>query len=165
MSTSILRSGYKAFRRLFVFAFAILVLLLDVAGVSAQTICKPVHGTIEGTGLAEPCSADFCSIGLFKGAIKGNYLVATTLNQEQPDSNAIFYTGVTTATVHIGNGQGDLYIRNSGLYLPSGELTELETITGGTGAWVGASGVLFVSGKSGDSSAAFTYDGNLCTPR
>ncbi len=154
----------KIARHLAGFGLAGLTLLISNASVNAQAICRPVHGRIAATGLAESCPAEFCSIGRFEGAIKGDYFVATTLNSAQPDPEVVFYTGVTIATVRIGNQQGELQLKNSGVFRPTGELTELETITGGTGDFVGATGLLFVAGTSGETAGTFTYEGIVCLP-
>lgn len=68
----------KIARHLSGFSLAALALLTGTTSVHAQAVCRPVHGQIEATGLAESCPAEFCSVGRFAGAIKGDYLVATT---------------------------------------------------------------------------------------
>lgn len=142
-----------------------MALLVAVASLSAQGQCRPVHGQIEARGQNPPvCAGDFCSVGDFRGAIAGEYVVATTLNPEQPVADVYFYTSDTTAPVRIGDRQGTLQIKNTGVFRLSGELTELETITGGTGELAGASGVLFVSGVSGEESGIFQYEGTVCLP-
>jgi hypothetical protein len=153
-------------QRLHLFAslvLAALAVMLGSASLHAQAICRPVRGLIEAGEQNPPtCGGDFCSIGMFRGGIQGEYVVATTLNLEQPVADVIFYTGDTTTTARIGNRQGALTIKNTGVFRLSGELTELETITGGTGELAGASGVLFVYGASGETSGLFTYEGTVC---
>jgi hypothetical protein len=142
-----------------------MALLVAVASLSAQGQCQPVHGQIEARAQTPPvCNGDFCSVGDFRGAIAGEYVVATTLNPEQPVADVYFYTGDTTAPVRIGDRQGTLQIKNTGVFRLSGELTELETITGGTDELAGASGVLFVSGVSGEETGIFRYEGTVCLP-
>jgi hypothetical protein len=134
-------------------ALTALALLVGGASVSAQANCRSVHGQIEAFGQTPPsCQGEFCSVGVFRGGITGDYVVATTLNPDQLVEGIYFYTGDTTAPVRIGNRTGTLQIKNTGLFRASGELTELETITGGTDELTGASGVLFVAGISGEES-------------
>jgi hypothetical protein len=170
MSTQKLEAIYQhvtqALNRHFrVVVLAVFALMVSAASVSAQANCRPVRGQIEAFGQNPPtCGGEFCSVGTFRGGIQGEYVVATTLNADQPLADVGFYTGDTTTTARIGHRQGTLQIKNTGVFRLSGELTELETITGGTGDLAGASGVLFVSGVSGEESGRFTYEGNVCLP-
>ncbi|RIK42664.1 MAG: hypothetical protein DCC55_08060 [Chloroflexi bacterium] len=155
----------KLIKPLTPFLLAALALLLGGASVSAQAICRPVYGHIEGRAQEPPiCGADFCSIGTFSGAIQGEYVVATTLNTDQPLPDVYFYTGATTATVQIGNRRGTLQIENTGVFRSGGELTELEAIVGGAGDLAGATGLLFVTGASGEETGQFRYEGMVCLP-
>jgi hypothetical protein len=147
------------------FLLAALALLLGGASANAQALCRPVHGHIVAGAQTPPtCGGDFCSVGSFSGGIQGEYVVATMINAEQPVQDIYYYTGDTAATVQIGDQQGVLQIKNTGLFRVTGELTELETITGGTGDLAGATGLLFVSGTSGEESGRFTYSGTVCLP-
>jgi hypothetical protein len=163
MISTMLWGGSPFVQRLSAFCLATVAFLLVSAAASAQASCTPVHGHITGFAQEPPtCGGQFCSQGTFNGGIQGDYIAATTLNAEQPVPDLFFYTSDTTATVRIGHRQGTLSIKNAGVLSLSGELTELETVTGGTGELTGASGVLIVSGISGEEVGEFTYDGMIC---
>ena len=112
-----------------------------------------------------------CTQGTFSGVLSGNYIsIASTLNPtaDTPVTSVLLYTADTTLQAHVGNHEGVLMIKNAGAFhvAGAGEATEISSITGGTGAFAGASGVFFVTGTADLTTGVgqAVYDGQICLP-
>ena len=136
---------------------------------SAAPKCKNVRGHVTSHTVTEDCASPIglCAAGQFYGAIRGELLlVATSLTPTQ-DTPA---TGVYTYTADdvIKTREGDIYTKDAGaLNLTPGSTGDdisIITITGGTGAYEGATGRLRASGTFSEAGGEFSYEGELCTP-
>ncbi|HLM58718.1 MAG TPA: hypothetical protein VK422_21620 [Pyrinomonadaceae bacterium] len=153
-------------------AFAVLVAALFSApagSASAAARCKNVRGHVTSHTVTENCSSPIalCAAGQFYGAIRGEFfLVATSLTptQDTPATGVYIYTGDTV----IKTKEGDIHTKDAGaLNLTPGSTGDdisIVTITGGTGAYAGATGRLRASGTFSESGGEFSYEGEVCTP-
>lgn len=152
--------------------FAVLVaatLVSAPAGKAAAAKCKNVRGHVTSQTLTENCPSPIglCASGQFYGAIRGELLlVATSLTptQDTPATGVYMYT----ADDVIKTKEGDIYTKDAGaLNLTpggTGDDISIVTITGGTGAYAGATGRLRASGTFSEAGGEFSYEGELCTP-
>ena len=150
-------------------ALASAALFSAPAGNAAAARCKNVRGHVTSQTLTENCpsSIGLCATGQFYGAIRGELLlVATSLTptQDTPVTGVLMYT----ADDVIKTKEGDIYTKDAGaLNLTpgsTGDDVSIVTITGGTGAYAGATGRLRVSGTFSEAGGEFSYEGELCTP-
>jgi hypothetical protein len=153
--------------------FAVLVaaaLFSAPAGIASSAArCKNVRGHVTSQTVTENCpsSIGLCAGGQFYGAIRGELLlVATSLTptQDTPATGVYMYT----ADDVIKTKEGDIYTKDAGaLNLAPGSTGDdisIVTITGGTGAYAGATGRLRAYGTFSDAGGEFSYEGELCTP-
>jgi hypothetical protein len=153
--------------------FAVLVaaaLVSAPAGNAAvATKCKNVRGHVTSQTVTENCPSPIglCASGQFYGASRGELLlVATSLTptQDTPATGVYMYT----ADDIIKTKEGDIYTKDAGaLNLTPGSTGDdisIITITGGTGAYAGATGRLRASGTFSDAGGEFSYEGEVCTP-
>ena len=153
--------------------FAVLVgaaLFSAPAGKAASAPkCKAVRGHVTSQTVTENCASPIalCAGGQFYGAIRGElFLVATSLTptQDTPATGVYMYT----ADDVIKTKEGDIYTKDAGaLNLTPGSTGDdisIVTITGGTGAYAGATGRLRASGTFSEAGGEFSYEGELCTP-
>ena len=160
--------------RIVSFCLAATALLLASANVSAVAQCHNIHGQIDDHPAPGPtCTSPIalCTEGTFSGVLQGEYSsIATTLNPtaDTPVTAVLLYTADTTLHAHLGDQAGDLLIKNAGAFhvAGAGEATEVSSITGGTGAFAGASGIFFVNGMADLATGVghAVYDGQLCLP-
>jgi hypothetical protein len=136
---------------------------------SSAAKCKNVRGHVTSQTLTENCASPIglCAAGQFYGAIRGELLlVATSLTptQDTPVTGVYMYT----ADDVIKTKEGDIYTKDAGaLNLAPGSTGDdisIVTITGGTGAYAGATGRLRASGTFSEAGGEFSYEGELCTP-
>ena len=136
---------------------------------AAAAKCKNVRGHVTSQTATENCPSPIglCAAGQFYGAIRGElFLVATSLTptQDTPVTGVYMYT----ADDVIKTKEGDIYTKDAGaLNLTPGSTGDdisIVTITGGTGAYTGATGRLRASGTFSESGGEFSYEGELCTP-
>lgn len=144
-------------------------LLSAPAGKAAATKCKNVRGHVTSQTLTENCPSPIglCAAGQFYGAIRGELiLVATSLTptHDTPVTGVYMYT----ADDVIKTKEGDIYTKDAGaLNLTpgsTGDDVSIITITGGTGAYAGATGRLRAYGTFSEAGGEFSYEGELCTP-
>ena len=153
--------------------FAVLVsaaLVSAAAGrASAAAKCKNVRGHVTSRTATENCPSpiSLCAAGQFYGAIRGElFLVGTSLTptQDTPVTGVYIFTGDGV----IKTKEGDIFTKDAGaLNLTpggSGDDISIVTITGGTGAYAGATGRLRASGTFSDEGGEFSYEGEICTP-
>ncbi|HEX8558260.1 MAG TPA: hypothetical protein VF668_09170 [Pyrinomonadaceae bacterium] len=136
---------------------------------AAAAKCRNVRGHVTSQTVTENCPSpiSLCAAGQFYGAIRGELLlVATSLTptQDTPVTGVYMYT----ADDVIKTKEGDIYTKDAGaLNLTpgsTGDDVSIITITGGTGAYAGATGRLRASGTFSDAGGEFSYEGELCTP-
>lgn len=152
------------------FAVLIAALFSAPAGqASSASKCKNVKGHVTSHTVTENCTSPIglCAGGQFYGPIRGElFLVGTSLTPTQD-------TLVTGVYIFTGDGviktkEGDINTKDAGaLNLTPGSTGDdisIVTITGGTGAYAGATGRLRASGTFSETGGEFSYEGELCTP-
>jgi hypothetical protein len=91
-----------------------------------------------------------------------------TLSVDTPVTGVVFVTGDTLLVdAKLGTKRGTLNIKNAAAYrtVGEGDLSDTQTIVGGTGDFAGATGTLritgtFLAGTGGSSS----FEGTVCVP-
>ena len=162
-------SGRLAAATFFAVLVAAALFSAPAGSAAAAPKCKNVRGHVTSQTVTENCASPIalCAAGQFYGAIRGELLlVATSLTptQDTPVTGVYMYT----ADDVIKTKEGDIYTKDAGaLNLTpgsSGDDISIVTITGGTGAYAGATGRLRASGTFSDAGGEFSYEGELCTP-
>lgn len=150
-------------------AFAAFVLTLGLAGSSASAtpVCQAVHGRVEIAAYEPTCGSAIalCAHAMLHGTLKATSDFVGTSSVPTIDTAA---TGVVLLTgdnvFHTTDGDfftKDAILLNTG---GDGEFTEIDTITGGTGEYEGASGYLIASGTFSAGTGVGTYVGKICRP-
>lgn len=136
--------------------------------------CKPVYGFYSSQAFFPPqCPADFCTAGDLVGGIQATYgFVATRFVPAAPLDPAdpalaavVFYVGESDVATKRGD---HVYATDAGVIDQgaTGKQAALLVITGGTGAYEGATGYLQLRGTLGpDGRVTGDYLGELCTAR
>lgn len=100
--------------------------------------------------------------GTFRGVVTS--LVSTA---DTPTTTVVLFTTDTVATVEGWGMSGTLIIKNAGSFATAGrgDVVDLQTIVGGTGDFVGASGAIRASGTFDPATGAGTsrFVGSICT--
>ena len=142
--------------------------------VRPEARCRTVNGHYAEHAAAPtgcPSAVGLCIEGEFSGGIRGAFAVtATSLtpSADTPTTAVVPFTGDGTIHAQIGAKNGDLFFKSAGAFhtVGLGEIVDLQFITGGTGAFAGATGALRASGTfdpaagSGESE----YTGTVCVP-
>jgi hypothetical protein len=149
-------------------------LILGSTQAHAQPSCRAVRGA---AGLkpvpAADCSSPvaICGTGTFTGDLKGAYsseLFTLTPTADTDVTQVVLFTAETKMpAAHVGHWRGQLVFKEAGAFhlAGAGEFSEIYSVAGGTGDFVGATGVLravgtFVDGIGGD----ILYLGQICVP-
>ncbi len=163
---------YRFVRQASPVVFAAVALALTATTANAQS-CRPVNGHYVEHAVVENCNSPvgLCIAGEYSGVIKGGFEgTATSLvpTADTPTTNALLFTSDSVIHARIGGKQGDLIVKNAGVFrtIGDGEILDLQTIIGGTGELAGASGVLRASGtfNSATGTGESEYTGNICLP-
>jgi len=147
---------------------------LTATGVNAEDKCRPVNGHYAERAVAPSSCASpvgLCIEGEFSGGVRGAFAVTATSftgTADTPTTAVVHFTGDGVIHARIGSRQGDLFFKSAGAFhtVGTGEIVDLQFVTGGTGALAGASGALRASGTfdpvagSGESE----YMGTICLP-
>lgn len=145
---------------------------LVIAGphIDARQECKPIVGRFEASVVPPPdCTATLplvCTGGRVWGGLQGEYFFtmssAAAADPTVPFIN--FFTGQSLITI---DGSGTLQALDTGtIDFVGGGFASLITVTGGSGAYAGATGQLRVTGVF-DPAAGTTagqYRGTVCRP-
>jgi hypothetical protein len=148
-------------------------LLLGSTPVHADS-CHNVHGSASLKPVPAPhCPSPvgICGMGIFTGGLRGGYtseLFTLTPTADTDVTEVELFTAVTTMpAAHVGRWRGQLVLKEAGAFhvAGAGEFSELYSAAGGTGDFVGATGVLravgtFVDGIGG----SIDYEGQICVP-
>jgi hypothetical protein len=149
-------------------------LILGSTQVHADPACRSVHGSASLKPVPAPsCPSPvgICGMGNFTGGLRGGYtseLFTLTPTADTDVTEVDLFTAVTTMPVaHVGRWRGQLVLKEAGAFhvAGAGEFSELYSAAGGTGDFVGATGVLravgtFVDGIGG----SIDYEGQICIP-
>jgi hypothetical protein len=118
-----------------------------------------------------PSPVGLCIEGEFSGTIRGGFTSTATSftpTADTPLTAVVPFTGDGTIHARIDGRRGDAFFKSAGAFhtVDRGEIVDLQFITGGTGAFAGASGALRASGTfdpiagCGESQ----YSGTICVP-
>jgi hypothetical protein len=152
--------------------FASLAFLLTLGlaagnAASATPVCQAVHGRVEIAAYEPTCGSAIalCAHAMLHGTIKATSDFVGTGAVPTADTPA---TGVLTLTgdnvFHTTDGDfftKDAILLNTG---GDGEFSEIDTITGGSGEYEGATGYLIASGTFSEGTGVGTYVGKICRP-
>jgi hypothetical protein len=152
--------------------FATVALALTATTAHAQS-CHPVRGHYVEHAVVENCDSPvgLCIAGEYSGVIKGNFEGdATSLvpTADTPTTSVLLFTSDSVIHAKVKGKEGDLLIKNAGVFRTTGEgeILDLQTIVGGTGELAGASGIIRADGvfDSATGSGESEYVGNICLP-
>jgi hypothetical protein len=151
-----------------------LALVLTAPGVNAESRCRHVAGHYAEHAAAPtacPSPVGLCIEGEFSGSVRGAFAVtATSLapTADTPMTAVVHFTGDGVIHARTGGKQGDIHFKSAGAFhtVGTGEIVDLQSITGGTGAFAGASGALRASGTfdPATGSGESEYSGTVCLP-
>jgi hypothetical protein len=170
-----IRPRSSTFRRLTVVAAGTITLVLaGSAGADAGARCRDVSGRyterLAPDGCASPvglCIEARYTAGPLHGTFEG---VATSFisTADSPTTGVSLFTTDTVADVSAWGRRGTLAIKNAGAFHTRGvgEIVDLQTVTGGTGDFVGATGALRASGTFDPvrGAGSSTIEGTICLP-
>ena len=144
------------------------------AHVGAEVRCRDVNGHYAEHSVAPsicPSPVGLCIEGEFSGGIRGAFAsTATSLTPtgDTPLTAVVPFTGDGIIHARIDGRRGDLFFKSAGAFhtVDKGEIVDLQYITGGTGAFEGASGALRASGTFDPiaGSGQSEYSGMVCIP-
>jgi hypothetical protein len=157
-------------------AFLPVVTICGTVNLFAQNAppCQRVEGFLEETLVPPPTctsSVGLCTVARMFGDLKGQArFSATALVQsaDTPTTAVIFVTGDTVVDdAKVANKRGTLLVKNAAAYrtVGNGDLVDNQTIVGGTGEFVGASGSLRISGHFlAETGGVSRFEGMVCVP-
>ncbi len=128
--------------------------------VAAATIhCKQISAHLETTFTSPTTTiGEITGDGWLKGTT--NYAADNLVDGPQPATSS--YSGELVVTTK----KGTLTLRDVGVFLaaPGGPFAEYDTVSGGTGRFAGATGLLFIHGTMNAAGNGFTgsISGELC---
>jgi len=153
------------------FALASGLLILACSDVRAGPPCRPVNGNYTEQAFTQGCTSPvgLCLMGTISGVIRGTF--QTTVNTltpsaDTPITGGLSFTSDTIIHAQMGKLAGDVFIKNVGAYrtIGNGEIIDLQIITGGTGGFVGVSGVVHTAGTFTVGTGSSDYVGSVCLP-
>jgi hypothetical protein len=140
---------------------------------SAET-CGRVEGFLEEAAFTTGCTSPvgLCTIAQAFGSLKGRIrFVASTIiaSADTPTTSVVFVTGDSVITnAQWEEKRGSVMLKDAASYQTTGDgnLVDIQTIVGGTDDFVGATGVLRVSGHFSPTAGTGTskFDGQICVP-
>jgi hypothetical protein len=165
--------GFPVRHSITLLVVAILCETVDLIG-QTPSACKRVEGFQEET-LAPPptctSSVGLCTVAQMFGTLKGlaRFTAAEFLpSADTPATAVIFVIGDTeVAEARLGPKRGTLIVKNAAAYrtVGNGDLVDNQTIIGGTGDFVGASGSLRISGNFlAETGGISRFEGTVCVP-
>jgi hypothetical protein len=167
-------SWTKAAKRGTALAALAVILLSSSASADADDRCRTLHGHLADHLLAGPtCTSTLglCTQGTFSGGLRGEFIgIATSVipTADTPTTAVLFATGDVIIHAHIGNREGDLTVKDAGLFHTSGkhEFSDLMSILSGTRSLTGISGVIRINGNSDPTTGTDQgdYVAEVCIP-
>jgi hypothetical protein len=145
---------------------------------SAQARADPFCRTVQGSASLKPVPASdctspvqICGEGTFTGDLKGSYssvLFTLTPTADTPVTQVVLFTAETTMpAAQVGRWRGQLVFKEAGAFhvAGAGEFGELYSVSGGTGDFVEATGVLRAVGTfDAVTGGGILYLGQICVP-
>jgi len=162
--------------RLFAAALSLLAVSAGAAALSSAHAaeCKRVQGHLEESLLPPPTCispVDLCTIAQMFGALKGEAQFtasAIIVSADTPITDVVFVTGDSTVVdAQLGGKRGTLTIKNAAAFRTTGDgdLVDVQTITGGTDDFAGATGSLRIRGNFlADTGGTSSFEGVVCVP-
>ena len=159
----------------FLVRVSLLALGCGVSLAAGANECKQIHAEITSSSTSVGCLSPIglCTSGTIEGnfGLDGTTYLTTDSFAPGPATapkapNVFSYSG----TLQITSRHGTLTTRDTGIFDPlptgTGVFTSFDIITGGTGRYAGASGILFIAGRTVASSGQFvsTVTGAVCQP-
>ena len=136
--------------------------------------CFSVRGEFDEHAVGPPSCVspvNFCFGGTYSGNISGpfsGFAITLTAAADPEVSNVMLFNSRSQIQARVRGLEGTLTIRNAGSFETDGEgnIVDLQSIIGGTGALTGASGSLRASGFFDPVTASGTssYEGTVCLP-
>ncbi|HVF61362.1 MAG TPA: hypothetical protein VNJ70_16255 [Thermoanaerobaculia bacterium] len=152
------------------FALALVLALapLAAAPAAADASCKRIHAHLFLQADAEPtCGSPIglCATATLQGSLTANTeFVGTSFlpTVDTATTGVVVLTGDNT----FHTDSGDFFTKDAIVLstVGAGEFSEVDVVTGGTGEWAGATGVLIASGTFADGAGEGMIDGQICTP-
>lgn len=150
------------------FAFAVLAATFALAAPTfADPVCHAVHGRVEIIANEPTCGSPIflCANAYLHGTIQAHTDFIGTSSVATVDTPATGVVVVTGDNVFHTN-DGDFYTKDAIVLATTGagEFAEVDTITGGTGEWAGATGSITATGTFVNGVGHGTYYGTICRP-
>lgn len=145
-------------------------LTLTAGQSSAGGRCVEVRGYYVEQAVTEDCQspAGLCFAGTYRGDIQGPFTGAASsilATPDTPTTTVSLFTSNSTITGKVKGWRGTLAIKNAGSFAGSGDgsIVDLQTVVGGTGQLVGATGQIRASGTfTFDKGGQSQYVGTVC---
>ena len=137
-----------------------LVLAHGAAGATSVPDCQPAHGLFDDHLVTPPPA--LTTEGRVLGSLHGDLHFALVNQTPSATPNVAFYDAQSS----IHTDKGDLFFDEAGTTDgANGKFSVLQTITGGTGRYQGATGQLFAHGNFNFSTFQGNgeYEGTVCT--
>jgi hypothetical protein len=155
-------------------AGAVTLVLAGAGGADAGVRCRDVSGRYTEQVAPDGCTSPvgFCIDARYTaGPLHGTFAgVATSFisSADSATTDVSLFTTDTVADITAWGREGTLTIKNAGAYhgVGGGEIVDLQTITGGTGGFAGATGALRASGTFDPvrGVGTSTVEGTVCLP-
>ena len=153
------------------FALASALLMLACIDAQAGPSCRPVNGNFTEQAFTQGCLSPvgLCLTGTLSGVVRGTFettVKTLTPSADTPITAALSFTSDTVIHAQMGKLAGDVFIKNVGAYRTTGngEIIDLQIITGGTGGFVGVTGVVHTEGTFTAGVGSSDYVGSVCLP-
>jgi hypothetical protein len=158
-----------AFKIRFALAAALAMLTASEAATAAR--CRPINGHFTEQAFIEGCQSPvgLCLAGTLSGAVTGTFVTTGTESiptGDTPATGVVHFTADTVVHARLGKLAGDIAIKNAGVnrIQATGEIIDLQTIVGGTGNFIGASGSIQTFGTFVEGVGRSEYSGTVCLP-